>query len=78
MDHTHEWCEGERDRKGEGGVDHVDKRSMLMWQAIFPQDGGTLEPGRRRVGVGFIIPAFVYWMLDVLHAWGVVEPREDD
>lgn len=26
MDHTHEWCEGERDRKGEAGANHVDER----------------------------------------------------
>lgn len=67
MDHTHEWCERERGRKGEEGMDHVDER-VLDGGPGFPQDGGTLEPGRGRVGVGFIIPAFVYWVLDVLHA----------
>lgn len=67
-----------RGGEGEDGVEGVDERSMLMWQAIFPQDGGTLEPGRRRVWVGFIIPAFVYWMFDVVHGGCAVIHGEDN
>lgn len=66
-----------RGGEGEDGEEGVDER-VLDGGPGFPQDGGTLEPGRRRVWVGFIIPAFVYWMFDVVHARCAVIHGEDN